>query len=323
MLLLDTPGFDDSARDNLEVLNEIMSHLYSLALQPEDFAMRGVVFLHDISETRFGGSQKKTLGILKALLGDANLGNVVVGTTMWDAKRYKQQEQRERALQDEQWRGIHKTMRLPHGDKRATENIIRELLKREPALLLAQEEMLKPPHTVESTTVGRLAMPEGRLELKNLQREQKEQERAFEAETKRQEALLQKQIQDTKRRFEDHEAQNQEREERQKIKQRVELRELEEKLRQEFDKGNKKWEAEAKENARKREEEEREVVRKQEADLEKKHQQRIKVWEEQMRKHAEEAERLRKALEELQKPPKLTWFQKIFRAIARWFKNFG
>lgn len=319
MLLLDTPGFDDSARDNLEVLNEIMSHLYSLALQPEDFAMRGVVFLHDISETRFGGSQKKTLGILKALLGDANLGNVVVGTTMWDAKRYKQQEQRERALQDEQWRGVHKTMRLPHGDKGAAENIIRELLKREPALLLAQEEILEPPHTVESTTVGKLAMPEGRLELENLQREQREQEREFKAETKRQEALLQKQIQDTKRKFEDHEAQNQEREERQKIKQGVELRELEEKLRQEFDKGNKK---KAKEDTRKREEEQ-EAIRKLEADLEEKYQQRIKVREEQIRKDAEEAERIRRALAESEKPPKLTLFQKFFRAIARWFGLFG
>lgn len=318
MLLLDTPGFDDSARDNLEVLNEIISHLYSFALQPMDFAMRGVVFLHDISETRFGGSQKKTLGILKALLGDANLGNVVVGTTMWDAKRYKQQEQRERALQDEQWRGVHKTMRLPHGDKRAAENIIRELLKREPALLLAQEEMLEPPHTVESTTVGKLAMPEGRLELENLQREQREQEREFKAETKRQEALLQKQIQDTKRKFEDHKAQNQEREERQKIKQKVELRELEEKLRQEFDKGYKKLEAKG--SARKRE---KEAIRKLKADLEKKYQQRIKVREEQMWKDAEEAERIRRALAKSQKPPRLTWFQNLFRAIARWFGLFG
>lgn len=333
MLLLDTPGFDDSVRDNLEVLSEITSQLYLFALQPDKFAMRGVVFLHDISEIRFGGSQKKTLGILKALLGEANLGNVVVGTTMWDARRYKQQEQRERALQDDLWRGIHKTMRLPDEDKGAAERIIRELLKKKPALLLVQKEMLKPPHTLESTTVGKLAMPEGRLELENLQKEQKEKERVFVAETKRQEALLQKQIQDTERRFEVHGAQNQEREGRQKIKQVVEMGNLEEKLRSEFDKENKKLEAKVKKDTKRYKEAQDTIIKEQEAiskvqetinkllaDLQKEYRQRDKVWKEQIYVDEEKVETIRKILKQYQSPPNLTWYEIYFKEIMEWFE---
>ncbi|KAF8248473.1 hypothetical protein K440DRAFT_547756 [Wilcoxina mikolae CBS 423.85] len=68
VLLLETPGFDDSIVDNLAVLDEIRSYIY----------VRGVVFLHDISELRMGASQKKTWSILEAFCGNQSMKNVVV-----------------------------------------------------------------------------------------------------------------------------------------------------------------------------------------------------------------------------------------------------
>lgn len=222
-MLLDTPGFDDFARENLEILNDIVSQLYILALQPEDVEVQGVVFLHDIGETRYGGSQRKTLAILKALVGEKFWANVIVGTTMWsnrDLLKLRQQEKRELDLLSDQWGGVYKTTRIPQDDRNVAVGVIGDLFTRPPGLLLVQEEMLRPPHTVESTTAGLLAMPEGRLELENLRREQVERGRVFEEESRRQEALLQAQIDDARRRFETQE----------------EIREHETRLRGEFEK---------------------------------------------------------------------------------------
>lgn len=265
VLLLDTPGFDDSVRENLDVLNDILSQLYTFALRQDEIETRGVIFLHDISETRFGGSQKKTLGILKALVGDEHLGNVIVGTTMWsaDSEKFGNEEERERSLLKDQWGGIYKTVRIPKDDKGTAIRIIEDLFDRPPALLLAQEEMLLPPHTTENTTVGRLAMPEGRLELEQLQKEHREQQKKFEKEAKRREEQFQKQSEDIKKKF-DEEAKkqqeeanrrSQEQERAWKAKQEEEMKRLEEELQMKFESESRAREEQARrENERLQEE---------------------------------------------------------------------
>lgn len=195
IILLDTPGFDDSAKENLEVLNDIVSHLYAYTLRRTEIETRGVIFLHDISETRFGGSQKKTLDILKSLVGIENLGNVIVGTTMWSSPgsdKFKKEEQREQSLLNDQWKGIYKTTRVPDGDKDTATSIVTELFARPPVILLSQKEMLRSPNTVESTTAGKLVIPESRLELEGLQREREEREKAFQEEVQRREETFQR-----------------------------------------------------------------------------------------------------------------------------------
>lgn len=324
-MLLDTPGFDDSARDNVEVINDIVSHLYSLALRPENFEMGGVVFLHDISEMRFGGSQKKTLGILKALVGEENLGNVIIGTTMWsrDAAKLEREVQRESALLNDQWSAMYKTTRLPHNNKHVAIQMIKDLLAIPPVLLLAQEEILLPPHTVEATTVGKLVMPEGHLELENMQRESREQERAFEIKSKKQEMLLQEQIEHTRRKFEAHEMQSREREESRKLKQQDEIKKLEGKLRKEFENESKnkerrdteKRELEKEEIRKKYEQEDREI-RKLEEEL------RVKLaeWNKVRKvKDAEEERKIKIALRRSQKPVELGWTDKLMSTTVEWF----
>lgn len=168
ILLLDTPGFDDSAVGNLEILNEIVANLYTFALQRREINTQGVIFLHDIGETRFAGSQRKTLELLKAMVGEKAMKNVVIGTTMWSPEntpKYNNEVKREREFMTKHWRGIFKATRIPYEDQEAALGIICNLLERPPCLLLAQEEMLKPPHTCEETTVGKIAIPEGRREL--------------------------------------------------------------------------------------------------------------------------------------------------------------
>lgn len=144
------------------------------ALQRREIHTQGVIFLHDIGETRFAGSQRKTLELLKAMVGEKAMKNVVIGTTMWSPEntpKYNNEVKREREFMTKHWRGIFKSTRIPYEDQNAALGIISDLLACPPCLLLAQEEMLRPPHTCEETTAGKIAIPEGRRELERQRQE--------------------------------------------------------------------------------------------------------------------------------------------------------
>lgn len=171
--LLDTPGFDDSTKNNIELLQDIVAYLWYLARFPDHFQVQGVIFLHDISETRFSGSQRTTLSILKQICGDKALGNVIVGTTMWNStnpKKLSEQKIRENAIKTEHWIGIHKIIRLPEDDRDAAASIVTELLSKPPVPLLVQQEMLVPPHALGCTTVGKEMISAGEKDHERLKK---------------------------------------------------------------------------------------------------------------------------------------------------------
>ncbi len=60
-MLVDTPGFDDSGRTDSEILTDI-SRL--LAAQYEaGVSLKGVIYLHRITDVRYQGSSLKALNI--------------------------------------------------------------------------------------------------------------------------------------------------------------------------------------------------------------------------------------------------------------------
>lgn len=78
--LLDTPGFNDQARNNLDILAEIAAFLSSNTLPP----ISAVVFTHAITENRVAGSSRLNLEIAKALCGTAFYPRLALLTTMWN-----------------------------------------------------------------------------------------------------------------------------------------------------------------------------------------------------------------------------------------------
>lgn len=206
ILLLDTPGFDDSVRGNIDVLRDIVSNLYLFTFRKEEIKVRGVIFLYDISVNRFAGSQAKTLEILKAICGGDCMGNVIVGTTMWDqnSKNFPHQVRREESFCKKYWQGIHSTTRLFEDDEAAAGRIILDLLALPPVLLLVQKEIMKPPHTIENTTVWKSAMPDGYREIEELKHQKNAQAGVFEAELNQHKADFEKREQEMRRIAEDH-----------------------------------------------------------------------------------------------------------------------
>lgn len=325
ILLLDTPGFDDSEQTNLDILREIVSNLYLFALRPTEVEVRGVIFLHDITETRLSGSQRVTWQILKAICGENSMKNVLVGTTQWSSegdRRFQNEELREKELYDKHWNGIYKSSRVVYGDRENALQIIRDLLARPPSLLLVQTEMINPPHTVEVTTAGRVTMPAAFVETERLKKEMAEQQSKNEeairqseeahrkekdTQKRAQEEELSKQAEAARRRTVEQLQEQRRREEARQIEEQKQRTRREEEAKEHVEEAQRRAQAEEtqrnaeaeertrqEESARRRAEEERrsyEVIRQQEEQEQRKRQ------AEEMNRQMEEA-RIRAQVEE-------------------------
>ncbi|GJE95421.1 GTPase domain-containing protein [Phanerochaete sordida] len=79
--LIDTPGFDDTLKTDTEILKLIASYLANA--YRENKKLRGVIYMHRISDFRVGGISRRNFGMFRSLCGDNTLANVVVVTNMW------------------------------------------------------------------------------------------------------------------------------------------------------------------------------------------------------------------------------------------------
>lgn len=78
--LFDTPGFNDTTRDDMGILKIIATFLNSKELPP----ISGIIYTHRITDNRVTGSSRLNLEILKAISGEQFYPHVVLLTTMWD-----------------------------------------------------------------------------------------------------------------------------------------------------------------------------------------------------------------------------------------------
>ncbi|KAF5664602.1 histidine phosphotranseferase [Fusarium circinatum] len=78
--LIETPGFNDTTRDNTEILSTIIRYLDT----GSGHSLAGMIYLHRITDTRVCGADFLNLQMLKALAGPHFYSRVVVASTMWD-----------------------------------------------------------------------------------------------------------------------------------------------------------------------------------------------------------------------------------------------
>lgn len=88
IILVDTPGFDDSdydGFDDFDVLEELAAWLEFPGY--ENARLSGLIYLHRITDNRIGGKAAKNLEMMEALVGVENMGNVVLVTNRWEELR--------------------------------------------------------------------------------------------------------------------------------------------------------------------------------------------------------------------------------------------
>ncbi|PVF99678.1 hypothetical protein CPB86DRAFT_796459 [Serendipita vermifera] len=91
VILLDTPGFDDTQSSNYDILEEITEYMdkFSLALSTEtdtryrkNKLLDGIIYLHYIADRRMGGITVRNLRLYESLCGDDPLKSIRLVTNM-------------------------------------------------------------------------------------------------------------------------------------------------------------------------------------------------------------------------------------------------
>jgi hypothetical protein len=80
--LIDTPGFNDTWRSDLDVLKEIAFLLCQV--YRHGVRLAGIIYLHRISDNRVSGSAMKNFAMLERICGPEATPSVFLVSTMWD-----------------------------------------------------------------------------------------------------------------------------------------------------------------------------------------------------------------------------------------------
>ena len=156
--LIDTPGFDDTNRNDTEVLREIATWLtdsYSNSVK-----LTGIIYLHRISDVRMQGSAKRNLAMFKKLCGQDALRNVILATTMWDKVSEEDGAKREGQLIETPefwgWMKDRGSTVLRHaGDRDSAMRLIQFFIDKTRVTLDLQDQMVDKGRSLDQTAAGK------------------------------------------------------------------------------------------------------------------------------------------------------------------------
>ncbi|KAG6374159.1 P-loop containing nucleoside triphosphate hydrolase protein [Boletus reticuloceps] len=104
VVLVDTPGFDDTYLSETQIL-KIIAHWLKETYQ-KNIMLSGLLYLHRISDNRVAGASRRDLAVFKDLCGKVNMKNVVLVTTMWDVEDESVGSEREGQLFSVFWKDM-------------------------------------------------------------------------------------------------------------------------------------------------------------------------------------------------------------------------
>ncbi|TFK23615.1 P-loop containing nucleoside triphosphate hydrolase protein [Coprinopsis marcescibilis] len=157
VILIDTPGFDDTTKSDTEILRMISAFLATTYEGGKKLA--GVIYVHRISDFRMGGIDTRNFKMFRQLCGDTTLKNVVIVTNMWGQVGLDVAEAREKELATED---IFFKPVLDKGGKmmrhdataESARDILRDIIKNKPLVLQIQREIVDENKDILQTAAG-------------------------------------------------------------------------------------------------------------------------------------------------------------------------
>lgn len=143
VVLVDTPGFDDTTKSDTDVLKMIAAYLQTMHKQEK--LLSGVIYMHRISDIRVGGTSRRDFTMFQELCGKEAYKNVLMVTNMWgdvnEDALAREQELREK---DIFFKPIleNGALLLRHmNDQESAHKIIQKLTGIDPVVLRIQSEL--------------------------------------------------------------------------------------------------------------------------------------------------------------------------------------
>ncbi|KAG2336080.1 hypothetical protein BDR05DRAFT_920530 [Suillus weaverae] len=110
VVLVDTPGFDDTFIDDSEILRRIAVWLASS--YDDNMKLAGVLYLQDISNPRMSGTLRRDLDMFRSLCGENAEKNIILVTTKWGEVTAEVGARREHQLKSSFWQEM-----VAHGSR--------------------------------------------------------------------------------------------------------------------------------------------------------------------------------------------------------------
>ncbi|KAG0694748.1 P-loop containing nucleoside triphosphate hydrolase protein [Suillus ampliporus] len=158
VVLVDTPGFDDTFLSDTEILRRIAVWLASS--YGDDMKLAGVLYLHDISQPRMFGTSRRNLDMFRRLCGENAERNVILVTTKWNDVGAGVGERREQQLKDSFWKEmVNNGSQVDrfHGSRKSAWDVMRPILANSSAVVAAiriQEELIDLGKVIPETDAG-------------------------------------------------------------------------------------------------------------------------------------------------------------------------
>ncbi|KDQ53012.1 hypothetical protein JAAARDRAFT_39726 [Jaapia argillacea MUCL 33604] len=158
VVLVDTPGFDDTNKTDMDILN--MIGIWLEKTYKKQVKLAGIIYLHRISDNRMSGSPHKNLRMFGKLCGDTAAHRVVLVSTMWDTVDPGTAEKREVELRDNFWKGMldnRASYARFHNTTDSSWEIVNTVVRSKEAreVLLLQEELVDLQKRLNETEAGK------------------------------------------------------------------------------------------------------------------------------------------------------------------------
>ncbi|KDQ25931.1 hypothetical protein PLEOSDRAFT_1078291 [Pleurotus ostreatus PC15] len=157
VILVDTPGFDDTTKTDTEVLTMIAASLSSMYLN--GVKLSGAIYMHRISDFRMGGTSTRNFNMFRELCGDTALQNVAIVTNMWSEVSLDIGEAREEQLKSRDIffkPALGKGAQIWRHDNTSTsaQAIIHCIASKDPLALCIQRELVDERKDISETAAG-------------------------------------------------------------------------------------------------------------------------------------------------------------------------
>ncbi|KAH9931007.1 P-loop containing nucleoside triphosphate hydrolase protein [Fomitopsis serialis] len=163
VVLVDTPGFDDTLKSDREILSMIAEYLADL--HSKNIKIKGVMYLHRITDNRMGGTALRNFRMFEALCGKDSMPNAVIVLNMWNQVGKDIREAREKELREsddffKQAVDAGASV-MPHdGQRSSADAILAYLLKQKPVSLQIQNETMNEDKKISQTAAGMILLGE-------------------------------------------------------------------------------------------------------------------------------------------------------------------
>ncbi|PCH42101.1 hypothetical protein WOLCODRAFT_72453, partial [Wolfiporia cocos MD-104 SS10] len=155
--LVDTPGFDDTSKSDVEILSSIANYLGRCAAKKK--YLSGVIYMHRITDNRVGGAAKRNFKMFMELCGSQGLSNANIVFNMWN-----QVDERTRNSRKEELLGKDIFFKpaidagaepLEHDNTvQSAHSILRGLAQKQPCELQIQKELVRQHKFLCDTAAG-------------------------------------------------------------------------------------------------------------------------------------------------------------------------